>query len=78
MTIKERIDEELNQFTEDQLREVANFIAFIKFRSRLTNLPQSNLNQMANLYSKFAEEDRLLAEEGITEYAELLQQEDLA
>ncbi len=78
MTIKERIDEELNQFTEDQLLEVANFIAFIKFRSRLTNLPQSNFNQMANLYSKFAEEDRLLAEEGINEYAELLQQEDLA
>jgi len=78
MTIKERIDEDLNQFTEDQLLEVANFIAFIKFRSRLTNLPQSNFNQMANLYSKFAEEDRLLAEEGITEYAELLQQEDLA
>ncbi len=78
MTIKERINQELNQFTEDQLREVANFIAFIKFRSRLTNLPQSNPSQIANLYSQFAEEDRLLAEEGISEYAELLQQEDLA
>jgi hypothetical protein len=38
---------------------------------------QADENQIASLYSEFAEDDRQLAEEGIDEYAELLRQEDL-
>lgn len=74
--IKESIKQELDQLNEEQLKQVAEFIAFLKFRTRRIRW-QVNENQLAALYSEFAEEDRELAEEGIDEYAELLRQEDL-
>ncbi|MDZ7966746.1 MAG: hypothetical protein RM368_17515 [Nostoc sp. DedSLP03] len=61
---------------EEELKQVSDFIAFLKFRS--INISwQIDKNQMAALYSEFAQEDRQLAKAGLDEYAQLLTQEDL-
>jgi hypothetical protein len=76
VALKEFITQEIETLNEEQLRQVADFLAFLKFRlrSRRWKIDES---QLATLYSEFAEEDRRLAEEGLDEYAELLRQEDL-
>ena len=76
VALKEFITQELETLNEEQLRQVADFMAFLKFRlrSRRWKIDES---QLAILYSEFAEEDQKLAEEGLDEYAELLRQEDL-
>lgn len=73
---KEWLIQEIDNLSEEQLKEVGNFIAFIKFRSR-TFAWRIDSTQVAELYKEFAEEDRLLAEEGIDEYADILRHEDL-
>jgi hypothetical protein len=74
--LKELITQELESLNEEQLRQVADFLSFLKFRSRSRQW-KIDESQMAALYSEFAEEDRILAEEGLDEYAELLREEDL-
>jgi len=76
VALKEFITQELETLNEEQLRQVADFMAFLKFRlrSRRWKIDES---QLATLYNEFAEEDQKLAEEGLDEYAELLRQEDL-
>ncbi|MEH2280271.1 MAG: hypothetical protein V7K90_02840 [Nostoc sp.] len=76
VALKEFLSHELDKLNEEQLKQVSDFIAFLKFRSRNVSW-QIDKNQMAALYSEFAEEDRQLAEAGLDEYAELLTQEDL-
>jgi hypothetical protein len=76
VAIKEFITKELESLNEEQLRQVADFLSFLKFRSRSRHWTIDE-SQIAALYSEFAEEDRILAEEGLDEYAELLRQEDL-
>ena len=75
MNTKEQINQQFKQLNEEQLKQVANFIAFLKFREKLIK-PNLNTEKLAQLYQEFAEEDRQLAEEGINEYANLLTQED--
>lgn len=72
---KEYLKQELDQFNDQQLKQVADFIAFIKFQTRFSQ-PTADISQFANLYQEFAQEDRELAEAGISEYAELLNSED--
>ncbi|ELS32351.1 MULTISPECIES: hypothetical protein [Pseudanabaena] len=72
---KEYLKQELDQFNDQQLKQVADFIAFIKFQTRCSQ-PTADISQFANLYQEFAQEDRELAEVGISEYAELLSSED--
>jgi len=74
---KENLKQEIDQFNDDQLKQVAEFIKFIKFRSRF-NQKVVDLNQFASLYQEFAQEDRELAEVGIADYIEQLQKEDRA
>ena len=75
--MKDLIQQELEKLDLEQLKQVFEFIAFLKFRARfVTNLEVDESN-LATLYSEFAEEDRQLAELGISEYAELLKHEDL-
>jgi hypothetical protein len=76
VALKELLSLELDKLNEEQLKQVSDFIAFLKFRSKNISW-QINKNKMAALYSEFAEEDRQLAEAGLDEYAELLTQEDL-
>lgn len=71
----EAIKQDLDQLTAAQLQQIADFIAFLRFkdkRSRVTIEP----GQLASLATDFAEEDRALAEAGMTDYAARLQQED--
>ena len=75
--MKDLIQQELEKLDLEQLKQVFEFIAFLKFRARLvTNLAVNETN-LAALYSEFAEEDRQLAELGMSEYAALLKHEDL-
>lgn len=76
LTLKDKINREIDKLNEEQLQEVINFISFLKFRYRLNRQTDFNLTHVANLYQEFAEEDRKLAEEGIDEYVELLKEED--
>ena len=75
MNTKEQINQQFKQLNEEQLKQVANFIAFLKFREKLIKL-NLNTEKLAQLYQEFAEEDRQVAEEGINEYADLLTQEE--
>jgi hypothetical protein len=74
--MKGLIQQELEKLDLEQLKQVFEFIAFLKFRARLvTNLAVDESN-LATLYREFAEEDRQLAELGMSEYAELLKHKD--
>ena len=80
----ESIKEDLDRLTHDQLQQVSEFIAFLKFRNRSTpiapKISRHNLkldpSQLVLLSTEFAEDDRELAEAGISEYKSLLAQED--
>ena len=75
--MKDLIQQELEKLDLEQLKQVFEFIAFLKFRARLvTNLAVNETN-LAALYSEFAEEDRQLAELGMSEYAELLKNDSM-
>jgi hypothetical protein len=71
----EAIKQDLDDLTAEQLQQVADFIAFLKFchKRRALVLDPS---QLATLTTEFAEEDRALAEAGMDDYAVLLHQED--
>jgi hypothetical protein len=72
---REVLKQDLDQLTHEQLQQVADFIAFLKFRDkrRRTVLDPA---QLASLATEFAEEDRTLAETGMDEYLAMLAQED--
>ena len=72
---RESLKQELDYFNDEQLKQVADFIAFIKFQTKFSQ-QTTDVSQFANLYQEFAQEDSELAEAGISEYAELLNRED--
>ncbi|MBW4600324.1 MAG: hypothetical protein KME29_12130 [Calothrix sp. FI2-JRJ7] len=76
IVLKEVITQELDNLNEQQLQQVADFVAFLRYKNRVASL-KIDEKQMAALYQEFEEEDRNLAEEGINEYAKSLHQEDL-
>ena len=74
--MKDLIQQELEQLDLEQLKQVFEFIAFLKFRARLVTNLVVDESHLAELYGEFVEEDRQLAELGMSEYAELLINED--
>jgi len=70
---KEALKQDIDRLTEDQRQQVADFIAFLKFRERRITL---NPTLLAPLATEFAEDDRNLAETGMDEYVQTLAQED--
>jgi hypothetical protein len=76
MTVKGHLVEELDTLGEHQLREVAEYVAFLKFRSRFMALPSVDEEELTTLYGEFAEEDSQLAEEGLRDYTNSLAKED--
>ena len=54
MNTKEQINQQFNQLNEEQLNQVANFIAFLKFREKLIKL-NLDTEKLAQLYQEFAE-----------------------
>jgi hypothetical protein len=75
MSTKEHVLEEIEALSEAEIQEVAEYLAFLKYRSRVKTQDVDEA-RLAALYAEFAEEDRSLAEEGMTGYAEGLAKED--
>ena len=59
-----------------ELQQVAEYVAFLRFRARVVPLPVVDPTHLASLYAEFADEDRMLAEEGLDEYHAQLHAED--
>jgi len=73
-TSPQALKRDLDRLTHDQLQQVADFIAFLKFRNQRRVILDPI--QLADLFTEFADEDRALAEEGMGDYALMLYQED--
>ena len=78
MSLKEQVKQNLEHLDETGLREVADFVDFLQFRTRRNTKPEWDDAKIAALYAEFAEEDRALAEAGMSDYAEGLAREDSA
>jgi len=76
MTVKESLVKELDRLNETQLVEVEKFVLFLRFSSHIIPYKKFDDEQMAKLYGEFAEEDSLLAEEGLKDYTNMLLKED--
>lgn len=76
MSIREQVVADLKTLSDDQLRQVADYLAFVRFQSLRKSTPTISEADLAALYAEFADEDRQLAEEGIAEYAAELSKED--
>ncbi len=75
-SIKEQVTRALDDLSEPEIQQVSEFVAFLKFRARITPSPVLDAAQLALLYAESAEEDRRLAEEDMGDYHKLLQAED--
>lgn len=76
MSIKEQVVQDIDVLSESDLKQVAEYLAFLKFRAR-SHTPAFDETQLAALYAEFGDEDRLLAEEGMADYFEGLGREDV-
>ena len=74
MSLKEFIAHEVETLGETELQSVAEYVSFLKFRSR-TSLDDARL---AALYSEFEREDNELAESDLDGYGAELAKEDAA
>ncbi len=75
LTNSEIVKQDIDRLTNEQLQQVANFIAFLKYRSKRDRRLILDPSQLIAL-TEFAQEDRALAEAGINDYAAILRQED--
>ncbi len=75
-SVKEQVAQALNTLSEAELQQVAEYIAFLRFRAYVAPLPVIDATQLATLYDEFADEDRALAEEGLEDYRVQLHDED--
>ena len=76
MSLKEQVTQNLECLDESGLREVADFVDFLQFRTRRHSSPIWDDGKAAALYADFAEEDHALAEVGMSDYAAGLASED--
>jgi acetyl-CoA carboxylase beta subunit len=77
MSIKEKLAQELDSMSEIELEQIAEYMAFLRFRARHRTTLLLDEAQLAALYSEFADEDRELAEEGMSDYTRgLLREQD--
>ena len=76
ISTKEKVVTSLTELSETQLQTVAEFLEFLKFRERHKSKQSFDETQLAALYGEFADEDRELAEIGLSEYSANLERED--
>ena len=76
MLTKERVIQGLDTLSEAELVQVAELLAFLRFRARLQPMSKLDETPLATLYTKCAKEDQALAEAGMAEYMHGLYQED--
>ncbi len=72
----EAVKQDLDRLTYNQLQQVADFIAFLKFRNQRQQRVVLDPKQLCELFTEFADEDNAFAEEGMSDYAVMLHQED--
>ena len=77
MFIKNKIEQMIEGFNEAELRQIAEYMTFLRFRSRFQPKSPFDENELARLYAEFAETDRLEANEGMNEYNTILAEEDV-
>jgi hypothetical protein len=75
MSTRDKVLEEIETLSEVEIKEVAEYLAFLKYRSQSKSRVVDEA-QLAALYAEFAEEDRSLAEEGMSDYIDGLMKED--
>jgi hypothetical protein len=76
MLIKEQVIRELDDLGEMEIKQVAEYVSFLKFRIRFRPIQVFGETQLSALYAEFADEDSKLAEDGISDYIVGLQKED--
>lgn len=69
MITKEEIVRTVDELSQSELEQLAQYLAFIRYQSRIATIPSFDESQLAALYAECAEEDRVLAEEGMSDYA---------
>lgn len=75
-SVKEQVTQALDTLSETELQQVAEYVAFLRFRTRVAPVPPVDPAQLATLYAEFAAEDRALAEIGMDDYCDQLHAED--
>ena len=75
-SVREQVTHVLDSLSEAELQQVAEYVAFLRFRARVIPLPVVDTTHLAPLYAEFADEDRVFAEEGLDEYRAQLDGED--
>lgn len=78
ISTKEKVVTYISDLTEPQLRQVAEYLDFLKFRDRHKNDVKVDDAELEALYAEFADEDRELAEAGLPEYSANLEREDVS
>lgn len=73
---REQVVQDINNLSEPVFRQVAEFVAFAKFKERFANAPAFDEARIAELYAESADEDLELAESGMADYMEKLASED--
>jgi hypothetical protein len=73
---KEKVSSDITNLNQFQLRQVAEFLDYLKFKEKSKRPRQFDEAEIAKLYQEFGEEDRELAESGLVEYADNLNSED--
>ena len=71
---KNYIIKSLDNLSEEQLEEIADFTAFIKSSYRMQNKKENK--NYAELYREFSSDDKIIADSGIEDYNSGLLRED--
>jgi hypothetical protein len=76
MTLREQIGHDLDALTELELQHVANYVAILKGKGDRDVESLEDEGRIRALYAEFADEDRSLAEAGMSDYSDGLARED--
>ena len=77
MTLQQTIVRDLATLDDAELDQVAQYLSFLKFRGRAKQQPQAAPQEWEALYREAANEDRELAEAGLSDFAQGLAREDV-
>ena len=77
MTVREYVSQTVQSLDETELAEVADYLAYLRFRARSHAMSAIDASRISALYAEAEDEDRKLAEAGMADYAKGLAKEDL-